>query len=86
MVNTIVVFLHRPKKIRHSWITKFNKLEALKPDATQFGSQYIMLRRYVDINNNLRQFFVSNDWEELGLDKKPGVVKMKEFVNDRDMR
>ena len=45
-----------------------------------------MLRRYVDISDYLWQFFVSNGWEELGLDRKPWILEMKEFVNDRDMR
>ena len=86
MVNTVVVFLHRPTKIRRMWILKYSKLEALKPGATRFGSQYIMLKRYLEIENNLRQFMVSDDWDSLGLDGKRGVQEMREWVSNREKK
>ena len=84
MVNTIVVFLHRPTRIRRTWMVKYSKLEALKPGATRFGSQYIMLKRYLEIEDNLRQFMVSDDWINLGLEGKRGIDEMVEWVTNRD--
>ena len=84
MVNTVVVFLHCQTRIRRMWILKCSKLEALKPGATRFGSQYIMLKRYLEIENDLRQFTVSDDWDSLGLDGKRGVQEMMEWVSNRD--
>ena len=43
MVTTIMVCLHCPTKIRLLCTSKFSKFEALRPDATEFSRQYIVL-------------------------------------------
>ena len=38
MVNSVVVFMHRPTKVRRLFQAKYSTLEVLKPGATRFGS------------------------------------------------
>ena len=86
MVNTVVVFMHRPTKVRRLFQAKYSTLEVLKPGATRFGSQYLMLKRYLEIEDNLRSFMVSDDWESCGLDDRHGITELKAFVADRDRK
>ena len=84
MVNTVVVLLHRPTNMRRTWILKYGTMEALKPGATRFCSQYITLKRYLEIEDKLWQFMVSDAWRSLGLDGKRGVQEMKEWISNCD--
>ena len=86
MVNSIVVFMHRPTKVRRLFQAKYSSLEVLKPGATRFGSQYLMLKRYLEVQDNLRSFMVSDDWESCGLENRPGITELMAFVADRDKK
>ena len=79
MVNTIVVFM----QVRRLFLAKSSTFEVLKPGASRFGSPYLMLKRYLEVEDNLRSFLVSNNLESRGLKNRPGIAKLKAFVADR---
>ena len=80
-INTIVVFVHRPSKAHRLFMT-YSKLELLKPGVTRFGSQVIMLERYLAVIDKLRQCMASADWRNLGLHEKNGGKEVEQMVRD----
>ena len=63
MVNTVVVFMHRLVKVQLQFLAKYLPLVVLKPGTPRFGSRYLMLKRYLEVEDSLRLFMVLDDWE-----------------------
>ena len=60
MVTIILVFLQQLTRISHMQMVKYTQLEALKTNASRFGSLNMMQKCYLEIFNNIEHFIVSD--------------------------
>ncbi|CAI5973681.1 unnamed protein product [Closterium sp. NIES-64] len=65
----------------------FSKLSLVRPGATRFGTQVIMLGKFLEVKRALRAVVISQEWEEVAVARtEEGMEYMEEVKNDPEIR
>ncbi|CAI5950255.1 unnamed protein product [Closterium sp. NIES-64] len=58
----------------------FSKLELVRPGATRFGTQVIMLTRFLGVKKELREMMISEQWKDVAASKTPDGKRIRELL------
>ncbi|CAI5471838.1 unnamed protein product [Closterium sp. Yama58-4] len=62
--------------------TIFSKLELVRPGTTRFGTQVIMVTRFLEVKEQLRQLVISDQWKEVAVSKTEDAKKIRKLLLD----
>ncbi|CAI7787867.1 unnamed protein product, partial [Closterium sp. NIES-53] len=62
--------------------TIFSKQELVRPGTTRFGTHVIMVTRFLEVTEKLRQLVISDQWKEVAMSKTEDAKKIRKLLLD----